>query len=974
MSMAFRFHHAMSKRPFFNSKGFPTSSLYGVSRALFSIYEKQRPDFLLAVSDSHHPTYRHKIFKDYKANRKEMPEELQEQIPKIYQLLAILDIPLISIPGFEADDIIATITKSSQLQHLDFYIYSNDKDLMQLVNEHTKLYQTISQTNSEKIIGIDEVYQYFNVYPQQVICAQSLIGDPTDNIPGVSGIGKKTASKLLGEFQTLDKIYQSLDKISNDKLREKLEKGIEQAYLSKKLVTLENKMDIDFDYNLAKLDVLKFSKQNHQLDQFFFQCDFGSLRKKYFPHLSNNPNIHQKIKLFTPKGTEQQNTDSSHQRFDHHFSSQLSQSTSQLCSQHLIDEVSKKFTEIKDRSNLEMVKNTLSNFQFVTISTVYNLNDNFMTSFCQGICLTLIKAALPNYNNKVHNQHQLMVSDQKFYYLDLCSKQFIDEDYQSIISFVQTLLYSSSLEIICYDLKRLLHNLTNIAVPIKGQLFNCDDIMIMSSLVEGVGGYLSFTDLSRIYLSQSSQDLTKDFEVIYQGLKSNSKTKIQQAKPYKKHFYCWMAENCFDIYMQLKFKINNLGLNLVYYSIEKPLIVVLYSMERTGVFIDKDFLLQFTETLTQQKNQLTNTIYEKANEQFNIQSPKQLSYILFEKLKLHQTKKPPIKIRKTTIGYSTGHSTLIKLLPDPLIEDILQYKKIVKLLSTYSDALVNLINPHTNRIHTTFNQLGAATGRLSSEHPNLQNIPIRSNLGKELRKAFCASSDHLCIISADYSQIELRLLAHLCNDRNMIAAISKGDDIHKTTAAMMLGKDLDQVSTRDRELAKAINYGIVYGMGASKLSKIIKEPLSKSKQLINDYFAKFTEVKSYMKNVVTYASDHGYTKTHYGRRRYFPSLFNNTTTKLEDIVMLNAAKNSTIQGTAADLIKLAMIKLHNDFLQCGLSAQIVIQVHDELVIQCLKSELKQTIDLIKTAMENVDKFKAPIKVACGSGDNWLDAH
>ena len=1039
MSLAFRCHYAMGTRQFFNVHGFPTSSLFGIARAILSLRSKENPDYIAAVTDTKHPTYRHKLFKGYKADRKQMPEELVEQLPKIYELIDIFNIPLFKKPGFEADDLIASITSNKKLSHLDFFIYSSDKDLMQLVNDHTKIYQTVPQTNSVKIIGINEVYEYFKVYPDQVTCAQSLIGDPVDNVPGVAGIGKVTAAKLLEKFESLDKIYQSLENIKSKHVKSALEKGTKQAYLSKKLVSLEKNIE-GFEFNLEHAKVQKkfFCDENHKLDEFFFKCDFKSLRKKYFPNSQieklGNKNS---LKPFLPSGAEIQNdivksdlTDTNTLKDFDFNDSQLDKisaktpkdqaqaitcqitssalTSNDVCTDHIKDkahwqeqvedddckraikELYSSFVYIKNSEQLAKITHQLADYQFVSIAMLAE-GDHFMQKKPLKAFISLIKADVSKDGNDFFNEIILRHKKNYIIELGLTTNSADKKNYsKTVCSFFQNLLYKNNLNIkvITYDLKTLLHQLTNLNVAIKNApLFIVEDIMIMSALIEGTGGYLSFEKLAKNYLCDFNNETLNFLTQIKQGAKKskldiNTNISINNYKSLDKDdkftqlqsYYCFLANYYFEIYINSYFKINNLELTQVYATIEKPLIVVLYAIERTGVYINKDFLIDYTKLLQQQKSDLQNLIYKATNEKFNINSPKQLSVVLFEKLKLHLHKTPKVNIAKTSLGYSTRESQLLKLLPDPLIENILKYKKICKLLGTYSDALSSYINPNTKKIHTTFNQLGAATGRLSSENPNLQNIPIRSDLGKEIRKAFCTSDPKYCIVSADYSQIELRLLAFLCQDPKLISAFNSGLDVHKSTAAMMLKKPLADVTKKDRELAKAINYGIVYGMGAKKLAKIIKEPTKKAKELIDSYFNQFTKIKKYMEDTVDYAFNQGYTKTYYGRRRYFPSLFSQETSQKEDLRFLNAWKNSAIQGTAADLIKLAMIKLNHDLIEYKVDARIIIQVHDELVLECLLDDLEKTIKIVKNAMENVDEYSVPITVSYGHGNNWLDAH
>lgn len=941
MSMAFRYHHAMNQRPLFTSAGFPTSSLFGVFRALFSIMEKERPEHMVVASDSPEPTFRHKIYSAYKAQRVEMPAELAAQIPKLYELVELLGVPLVRQSGVEADDIIATLARQASEQGYQIFIVSGDKDMMQLVGDNIRLYQTLPHKNQAHIVGAQQVWDYFGVAPKQVICAQSLIGDPTDNVPGVAGIGKARAAKLLELYHSLDGIYENLPIITPAGMQKRLAAGREQAFLSRQLVTLKSDLDLTLDEAASQVNYDLWGQNHQALDRFLCRCEFRSLHQKYFPHSS----LAASTPPFAPEGAM--------------LPSSAADEPVDLVAENLVSSsaappvLAEKFSELcSDQDWQQFLELSCHAFQLSFVLMIKEGSPLMLEP--RGIAVSLLL-----------NDPKALVPSRAGYY----ARWGEEGASQAVRQSLSKLFHGSTISIITYDLKQGLHGLRKILGCGITPTTQWEDVMVQGSLVQALGGHPSPAFLAR---DQGADPQLASFLAQWEKEIQHAKsTPDQWLQTPLMEYFLWCAELCGVWHQRLSLQLEALEMSSVYHLIEKPLIPILAAMEHRGVYVDRQALQEFSRQLAKQQNILEERIHRRAGEIFNIQSPKQMSAILYDKHQLHI--KYGIKnLKKTSGGYSTRESVLLKMADEPLVVDILEYRKIAKIKGTYADALPQLIHPSTHRIHTSYLQNGTATGRMSSRDPNLQNIPIRSSKGREIRRAFAVQHPDYMLVSADYSQIELRVLAHMSEDVALQQAFCQHDDVHKTTAAVMLGKQLEDVDERDRNIAKAINYGIIYGMGAQKLARIIDVPLARARMLMNQYFTTFSRVAPFMEQQVEWARAYGHTRTLYGRRRTLVEIHDPSAPLRANAE--NAAKNSPIQGSAADLMKMAMIKVYAQLQEKGLENTMLMQVHDELVFEVPKNALDEACHAIRRGMEEVVQWQVPVVVSLGWGNHWLEAH
>lgn len=934
MSMAFRHYHALSRQSFFTSLGFPTSAIYGIARALFQLYHQEKPEYMVAACDSKEPTFRHELYSSYKINRKEMPDELAEQLPKIFELLHLLGVPVLAKPGWEADDIIATLAQDprgylsqNHPDSMQVRIVTGDKDMMQLVNENTQLYQTNHQKTV--LVGCTEVEEYFGVPPHKVVLAQSLIGDPTDDVPGVAGIGKATAAKLLKDVSSLDELYAQLHELKSQNLKEKLEYGKENAYISYQLVRLSTDVELNFALEDAQVHPLVWTKDNVSLNKFLQKCEFRSLRKRY---LLDSQDL-MSLVPFAPQGaylSEDSPVESSSSSpsepsalINHEQVQKIRSHTKQIKLHH------ESWTTQHSQKLIESVQNACVVVITITLGEDGIRDDQPSSDGCYGVCLLMIDDL-----SQISDSHSVLISWQH-------PQEFCDPQWLQCLS---TILFASQqrTQLLVYDGKSMMHTLASWGLEVPEYTFV--DLQIIEGLV--------LAKESSKSLDQAVKGVLGDW--VNQQLCGDDASLSHRAYALALLYQKWQHPQWRLSEMQY-----------VLWNIEIPLNAILFDMESKGVYVEKSLLNDYAKWCEAQMNTASLKIYELAGESFNIQSPKQLGEVIYGKLMLH--KKSHIRLKKTkSQQFSTRESALVKLRPNELIEYVLRYRKLAKIKSTYAQALPDMINPHTHRLHTSFNQMGTATGRMSSERPNLQNIPIRTEIGREIRKAFCAPYSDRVMISADYSQIELRVLAHLSQDQNLIQAFINDQDIHIATAAHMLGQSMDEVSHDDREMAKAINYGIVYGMGAKRLAATIGSSFKRARDLITEYFRQFEGVAAYMKEVEEFASQHGYTMTYNGRMRQVDH---------SDVGRQSGvARNSPIQGTAADLMKLAMIRVYRALQSAQLDCMMLLQIHDELLFECDRQCLDQAQQIIIKEMEEAESFQVPLKVSLGVGEHWLAAH
>ncbi len=930
MSLVFRAYHAMQRTNLKTPRGEPSSAIFGFTNIITSFIEKEKPEYLAVLFDRSEPTFRHEIYPAYKANRDAFPEELAPQLEKIKELLDHLAIPRIEIPTFEADDIAGTIANIASSSNFETYCLTSDKDFYQLVSENVKLIKPSGKNGDFEIIDLEKVKEKFGGSPEQVIDVLALIGDASDNIPGVKGVGEKTAIPLIQKFGSLENLYQNLDQIENTKLKEKLIEGKESAFLSKELIKIKTDLQLDF-----KIENLKWERPNFEsLDNFFKNLGFNSIREKW-----KNKAIEYGIEL--------KNEDNS--------------KTSEL---KCYDKFNKNYQLIDSYDKLDKLIKELSEVKYFAIDTetssldkmqcsIVGISFSYTPDSAYYIPLDESKDYEYKENSSIHelNLFTLNSSVNKPFESSLPARQVLNKlkpilEEQTIAKYGQNCKFDS------FILKRYGINLSPIKFDtmIASYLLNPDEQHNLEALAQKWLGYKPIA-----------------IETIIGDKKSKQKS-MKDKDPHDIYIYaCEDADLALQLTLVLKEKLENESLINLAEKIEFPLIEVLTRMEFHGVAIDIDALRKTSSIIDNEIRKLTIEIYKEAGIEFNIDSPKQLAHILFEKLMI-----PPIKSGKT--GFSTDIQVLNQLAETyPIAQKVLEYRQLVKLKTTYVDVLPSLVNKQTGRIHTTFNQTITATGRLSSTDPNLQNIPIRSDLGKEVRKAFVPQNPDWYLFSADYSQIELRIMAYISGDEQLIKAFSKGIDIHADTASKLFNIPLEKVNQDMRRVAKTVNFGIMYGLGSFGLSQRIGLSKTEAQKIIDNYFKNYPGIKKYIEKVIKSTQEKGYAETLLGRKRYFPNI--NSKNKNLRQADERAAINMPIQGTASDMMKSAMIEIDKKIRDNKLNAMMILQIHDELLFEVPENEIKILSEIVVEKMQNaLNLGEVPVIVDTGFGKNWFEAH
>jgi len=865
------------------SKGFPTNALYGFVNMLQKVIREEKPDYLVVAFDSPDKTFRHKIYPNYKANRDAPPEELSRQFPYFEPLVKAYGLSSIRRPGFEADDIIGTLAKKGKQKGLEIVIVSGDKDMMQLISPHIYMLDTMK---NKKFMD-KEVVEKFGVQADKVVEVMGLMGDSSDHIPGVTGVGPKTAAELIQKFGSIEALYKRIDEVEKKNVKEKLERDKENAFMSRELVCIDTAMDLEFNSDLMKLDKVDSAK----LKKMFEEFEFVSFLEGMHDGTANSLKIDRSD--YKTVLTEKSFND-------------------------LIESLAKK-------------KSFAFDVETTSKRPVWARLVGISFSFEDGNAFYLPLA------------HRYLGVPEQLEFKSVCEK-------------LKPILEDKSIKKCGHNIKYDLIVMSNEGIALDGVDF---DTMIASYLLNPSSRGHGLDALTMEYFGY--KNLTYK-EMTGTGSKEIGfdEVEVDRATEYA-------AEDS-DMTWRLKKKLQpqlkDSTLKL-YKEIELPLLEVLAEIELNGVYVNRKHLTGLSSKIDQQLLHLEKDIYVLADEEFNINSPKQLSVILFEKLKL------PV-VKKTKTGYSTDVSVLEQLAVEhKLPEQMLSYRQLSKLKSTYVDALPGEIFKNTGRVHTSFNQTVAATGRLSSSNPNLQNIPIRSDMGKEIRKAFTAEGENM-LLSADYSQIELRVLAHLSQDMVLKNAFDKGEDIHARTAADIFGSSLDKVDENSRRMAKAVNFGIIYGLSAFGLSRQLNISRKDAKDFIDQYFLLYSKVRDFMDNTIAEARECGYTLTMFNRRRYLPDLKSDNRQVRESAERI--AINSPIQGSAADLIKVAMIRLSRNLKKIKLNSRMILQVHDELVFECPVREKKKIESLVRKEMEGACTLSVPLVVDIGWGKNWNEAH
>ncbi len=914
LALAYRAYYAFINRPLKTRSGFPTSAVFGFLNQLFRVVEEVKPDYLAVAFDSKEKTFRHDMFDKYKSSRMAMPEDLIPQIEKIKEIIEAFDFPVYIKPGFEADDLIGTACKKAEEAGLQVFAVTPDKDYIQLVTENITLIKAGKNTDELVYTTPVKVIEELGIRPEQMIDYLALIGDSSDDIPGVAGIGPKTAAPLLQSYGNLENLYDKLGFVSKEPVRKKLKENKENAFLSKTLATIVTDVDFDFNIEKAKLtppkDIDKLIKLLAELELTKFNTRLARLFEK-----SNLGIIPDNLKADEPALTG--------------------------------------FNE--KEANYILIKNVEEANKLVSI-----LNKSELFVFdteTDGLDIYSLNLAGASFSTK--NGEGYFVAVNPFGTSeDLFSQNLNDRlPIKDFIKIFKPVFEHPQIKKICQNGKFDIGVMQNYGITINNFYF---DTMLASYLIDPDQKH-GMDELSQKYLNYKPIPLS---ELI--GEKKDP-TKIFSVELEKlKNYAAEDADVTFRLFEILQKEISGQNLEKLAYEVEFPLAAVLEDMERTGIKIDVKNLRLFGNDLLILLDNFSAKIIELAGVDFNINSTKQLQEVLFERLKLNPGK-------KTKTGFSTDARSLENLRGEhEIIDVLLNYRQIAKLKSTYADALPELINPKTGKIHTTFNQTVASTGRLSSINPNLQNIPIRTELGKEIRKAFIPSDGNHLLLSADYSQIELRIMASICGDEGLTQAFLNGEDIHRSTAAQVFKVNPDNVTTDMRRKAKEVNFGILYGIGAFGLKTRLGITQTHAKEIIQTYFSTFGKVKAFMDESIGKAKEKGYAETLLGRRRFLPNI--NSKNHLVRQFEERVAINMPIQGTAADMIKLAMIKIHNELAKGKYKTKMVLQVHDELVFDVPKEEVEEIKQLVKYQMENAFPLNVPVIAETGIGENWLEAH
>lgn len=955
MAMIYRAYFALISTPLINSKGKNTSAVFGFTNAILKIIEDEKPDYLAVCFDTDKPTFRHKEFPAYKAQRQEIPTDMPWQIGKIKELVKAFNIALIEKDGYEADDIIGTLSKRAEKENVISYMVTPDKDFMQLVSDKTFMYKPVRNLGGKapmeiEIIDAEGVKKKFGIGPEKVIEILGLMGDQSDNIPGVRGIGEKTALKLILEFGSIDNIYKNIEKLSGKKIYENLVTYKNDAYLAKRLVTIETNAPLDVNFHTLRMEEYNRSL----LSELFSDLEFKSLMKKFPPETAGEATENVAESDTSGNGSDIQITITG---------SKVDSIKVDIPEQQKvikkINDVPHKYYTIKNNDEYLRLLKKLKNeglFAFDTETDSLNIFHTNIVGF--SFSFNEFEAFyVPVYGRFGGKE---VKSDSLFSPDNSAGKpeQKTGVEINFAVENLKKLLEDDNVKIIGQNVKFDYLVMKTYEIEIKNIFF---DTML--------GGFILNSDSPLDMDSLSVKYL--DYEPIHiEELIGKGKNQISMADVKLEKVSEYAAEDAdvtFRLYQKIKYELQKINLLKLCTDLEFPLIKVLAEMEFEGIRVDARILSYIDSEIVKYIKEYENKIFRIAGEQFNINSTQQLARILFDVLKLPKTK-------KTKTGYSTDISVLEELRGQHEIATVLvEYRTLTKLKSTYIEGLTKAIESETGRVHTSFNQVGATTGRLSSVNPNLQNIPIRTEIGRTIRKAFVAKNDDFLIMSADYSQIELRIMAHCSGDENMINAFKKNFDIHTDTAMRVFGLETKkEVTPNMRRKAKEVNFGIIYGIGAFGLANRLEIRNSEAKDMIDRYFYQYPKVKEYMENTKKFARDNGYVETLKGRRRYLRQINNqNAAARAEDE---RAAINMPIQGTAADMIKIAMTDIAGHFKENNFQSKMLLQVHDELVFEVKKSELEDVKNVVVNDMKNAMKLNVPIEVEVGTGKNWYEAH
>ena len=925
MALIYRSYFAFANNQMINSKGLNTSTMLGFTNTLFDVIRKNRPTHIAVVFDTHVPTHRHEEFEDYKANREAMPEDIREALPYIDAILEAFNIPKLFVDGYEADDVIGTLAKKAEKRDFETYMMTPDKDFAQLVSENIFMYKPARKGNQHEIWGVEEVKEKFEVErPEQVIDILGLWGDAVDNIPGIPGIGEKRAKELVGLYGSVEGIIQNVDKLKG-KMKENVMTFAQQGLDSKRLATITLDVPIDFDEDLMKYQSPDYDK----LKLLFDELEFRTLAKRIFTELS--------LKDVEAKKTENSTIDMFAQ-----LDSQQ-EGVSGLTTLKVLEEINHDYKIVSKEHEISRLINDISTQKEVAIHII-TTNSNPHQAEMAGIAFLWEKT--------------------KAFYLP------VPESYNEVITFLEkfkSIFSNKNICLIAYDHKYIVSVLKWYKIDVENQLF---DIMLAHYLIEPdmkhelkilAENILEFKVMDSDYLIGRKSEAAKRLK----GRKINF-------RDVKSDLVCEYAGQKLEVVFRLKpmllERLKETNTLELYNNVEIPLLKVLAAIETHGIRLNTHVLAEYSDLLSKKINSIEEEIYSMAKHKFNISSPKQLGIILFEELKVSE--KP--KMTKTK-QYKTGEEILIKLKDKhPIINLIMEYRTLTKLKSTYVDALPLLVNPRTKHIHTSYNQAVASTGRLSSKDPNLQNIPIRTDEGREIRKAFVPYDDNYVLMAADYSQIELRIITHLSKDEKMMEDFLSGKDIHTATAARVYGVKIEDVSPDMRRNAKSVNFGIIYGISAFGLAENLGISRVEAKNIIDSYFNQYYGFKEFIEKQIIEAKENKYVETILKRRRYLRDI-NSSNAMVRAIAERNAV-NAPIQGSSADMIKIAMINIYQEMKKRAMKSKMILQVHDELVFDAHKDEVDELMILVKELMMDAMPLDVPLVVDAKTGLNWLEAH
>lgn len=892
-AMLYRAHFAFIRNPLMTSYGLPTSALFGFSNQVLNLIKKENPDYIAAVFDTAKKTFRHEKYPEYKATREKMPEELREQLPHLWDILNAMQITTLSKSGFEADDIIGTLAQWGSEDELDVFIVSGDKDFMQLINDHVFLYTSNGRNFEAQVIGREGVIEKWGVPPEKMIDLMGLMGDSSDNIPGVAGVGKVSAKKLILEYGSLEASLDNAEKISNKRVREGLLNNRENAVLSKELVTID--INVELDCNIDELKRSEFDID--ALSELFQQFEFSGLMKQL-------PNF-------------------------------------QMDTIPLPVESVKDYITILNNDDLKLFINSIDSSKPLSLDLETTSIDPMLAKIV-GFSFSVEK-------------------DKGFYipikYKDKSENNFGDDDLQIVLALLKPILENEKIVKIGQNIKYDALILKRFGIGVSGIGF---DTMLAAHLVSPEARSYKIDKLSLEYLNYRMVPIE---ELIGSG---RNQITMDEVELEKTSFYAVEdADVALQLFEILKEKLNENGLSDYYEQIEIPLIKVLLDMEKDGAFVDEKLLKSMSDELGKKLDTLIIDIYREAGMKFNINSTQQLANILFDIKGLRKIKKR-----------STAEEVLKQLvMEDDLPGLMLEYRKYNKLKNTYLDPFPELINPTTKRIHSSFNQTVTATGRLSSQNPNFQNIPIRSDVGREMRKAFRPQENGWKILSADYSQIELRIMAHLSKDPELINAFENNEDIHARTASSVFGVPIEDVLPEMRRTAKVVNFAIMYGAGPFRMSQELGIPRSEAQVIIDVYFKQYSGIQNYIDETLEKARSMKYVETMLGRRRPVWDIDSDNHIRKEAAKRM--AINMPIQGTAAEMIKKAMISIHHN-IHSGQDeydkAKMILQVHDELLFEVPEDQVEALKKMVTFEMENALPLSVPIVVDCGVGNSWFEAH